>query len=96
MSGTERPVTEDPKLKAILTWLDGSWQAADNRREAAIVAALVREQAAEICRLREALKVIAEGTICPELFPELDMERDEWELAAKTASVSAIAALEPR
>lgn len=47
-------------------------------------------------RLREALRIVAEGTICPELFPDLDMERDEWELTAKTAAVSAIAALEPR
>jgi hypothetical protein len=50
----------------------------------------------EVERLRAALQVIAEGTLCPELFPDLDVEKDEWELAAKTAEVSAIAALEPR
>jgi hypothetical protein len=49
---------------------------------------------AENERLREALKIIAEGTLCPELFPELDVEKDVWELQAKTAGVSAIAALE--
>jgi hypothetical protein len=47
----------------------------------------------EVTRLREALRIIAEGTICPELFPG---ETNEDALAAKTAMVSAIAALEPR
>ena len=47
----------------------------------------------EILRLREALKIIAEGAICPELFPG---ETDEDRLQLKTAVVTAIAALEPR
>lgn len=46
---------------------------------------------AENQRLREALKIIAEGAICPELFPG---EKDENTLQIKTAVTSAIAALE--
>ena len=46
---------------------------------------------AENQRLREARKIIAEGTICPELFPD---EKDENALQIKTAMTSAIAALE--
>jgi hypothetical protein len=62
---------------------------------------LTREELIESCefladevhRLRKALKIIADGTICPELFPE---ETNEDVLQCKTAMVSAIAALEPR
>lgn len=46
---------------------------------------------AENTRLREALKIIAEGAVCPELFPD---EKDEDALQIKTAMTSAIAALE--
>lgn len=46
---------------------------------------------AENQRLREALKIIAEGAICPELFPD---EKDENILQIKTAVTSAVAALE--
>jgi hypothetical protein len=41
--------------------------------------------------LEGALRVIAEGTICPDLFPN---DSDENFIAAKTAMVTAIAALE--
>lgn len=47
-------------------------------------------------RLREALRIVAEGTRCPELFPDLDMESHEWRIQAQTAEVAAIAALETR
>ncbi|MGA7524101.1 MAG: hypothetical protein WBW84_16735 [Acidobacteriaceae bacterium] len=46
---------------------------------------------AEIAYLKGALRVIAESTICPDLFPD---ETDENVIAAKTAMVTAIAALE--
>jgi hypothetical protein len=46
---------------------------------------------AENQRLREALKIVAEGAICPDLFPD---EKDEKALQIKTAMTSAIAALE--
>lgn len=55
---------------------------------------LLAESCIEIKRLREALRIIAEGTLCPDLFPALDLEKDVWELQAKTAMTSAIAALE--
>lgn len=42
-------------------------------------------------RLEEALRLIAEGTACPELFPN---EVNDDALAAKTAMTIAIAALE--
>lgn len=50
------------------------------------------EAAAEIERLREALKLIAEETICPELFPD---EKNENLLQLKTAVVIARCALDP-
>ena len=40
---------------------------------------------------REALKIIADGTVCPELFPDV---HDVWELQAKTAMTAALAVLE--
>lgn len=46
---------------------------------------------ARIAYLEGALRVIAEGTICPDLFPN---DTDENVIAAKTAMVTAIAALE--
>lgn len=46
---------------------------------------------ARIAYLEGALRVIADGTICPELFPN---DTDENVIAAKTAMVTAIAALE--
>ena len=51
-------------------------------------------QAKEIEYLREALSIIANGTICPELFPDAPRTKQDYELAAKTAMVTAIAALE--
>lgn len=50
--------------------------------------------AKEIAYLREALSIIANGTICPELFPDAPRTEEDYELAAKTAMVTAIAALE--
>lgn len=47
--------------------------------------------AARIAYLESALKIIADGTICPDLFP---LDTDENVIAAKTAMVTAIAALE--
>lgn len=44
-------------------------------------------------RLRQALLVIAEGTLVPDLFPKLDVDDDAWEMRARTAQVTAIAAL---
>ena len=44
-----------------------------------------------IAYLEGALRVIADGTICPDLFPN---DTDENVIAAKTAMVTAIAALE--
>lgn len=49
---------------------------------------------AERDRLRAALELIAEGTICAELFPTLDIEKDVWELRAKTALTVSRAVLE--
>lgn len=46
---------------------------------------------ARIAYLEGALRVIAEGTICPDLFPN---DTDDNVIAAKTAMVTAIAALE--
>lgn len=46
---------------------------------------------ARIARLEEALKLIADGTVCPDLFPN---ETNEDALAAKTAMTIALAALE--
>jgi hypothetical protein len=51
----------------------------------------VQEAQARIEYLEGALRVIAEGTICPDLFPN---DTDENVIAAKTAMVTAIAALE--
>ena len=50
--------------------------------------------AKEIQYLREALSIIAKGTICPDLFPDVARTEPDYELAAKTAMVTAIAALE--
>lgn len=83
MSGTDSR-TEDPRLKRLRT-LAGS----------SIVGADLKWLLAEYDRRGEALEIVAEGVLCPELFPELDVEKDMWELQAKTAGVSAIAALEP-
>lgn len=47
--------------------------------------------AARIAYLESALKIIADGTICPDLFP---LDKDENVIAAKTAMVTAMAALE--
>lgn len=50
----------------------------------------------EIGRLREALKMIADETLCPDLWRE--EQRKDWsegELAHRTALVIALAALEP-
>lgn len=49
------------------------------------------EKDARIRYLEGALRVIADGTICPDLFPD---DTDENVIAAKTAMVTAIAALE--
>jgi hypothetical protein len=46
---------------------------------------------ARVAYLESALKIIADGTICPDLFP---LDTDENVIAAKTAMVTAIAALE--
>lgn len=45
---------------------------------------------ARVAYLEGALRVIADGTICPDLFP---LDSDENVIAAKTAMVTAIAAL---
>lgn len=47
----------------------------------------------EVDRLREALRLIADQTICPEAFPNEDIDGDR--LAAKTALLIALAALDP-
>jgi hypothetical protein len=51
------------------------------------------EAADEVERLRGALRIIAEQTVCPELFPE---EKDENMLQLKTAVVTAVCALDPK
>lgn len=45
-------------------------------------------------RLREALQLIVDQTVCPELFPDVDDPQSN-EMAYKTALVIATAALEP-
>lgn len=63
--------------------------ASDEQRE--ICRALTLEAADRIAYLEEAMRLIATGTICPDLFPN---DTDENVIAAKTAMVTAIAALE--
>lgn len=59
-------------------------------------ALLAQEAANEIDRLRSALQMIADETLCPELWrPEARKDWSEGELAHRTALVIANAALEP-
>jgi len=57
---------------------------------------LLLRAAAEIERLRDALRMIAEESVCPDLWrPEARKDWSEGELAHRTALVIARAALEP-
>ena len=67
-------------------------RAYDSKNHRGKYAVICREAAAELERLREALKLIAEETTCPELFPE---EKDENMLQLHTAVVIARCALDP-
>lgn len=84
----------NPKLNAALAWLEGAWQAADNRREAAQAAMVIREQAKEIEQLngyvehlvadREKQALAMTGKI-ERLKAELDQRNAEFrEYARKT------------
>jgi hypothetical protein len=54
----------------------------------------IEAQGARIQYLKNALELIGGGLICPELFPDVKRTEEDYELAAKTAMVTAIAALE--
>jgi hypothetical protein len=68
-----------------------NWYRVASEEQRELCRALTIEAADRIAYLEGALKVIAEGTICPDLFPN---DTDENVIAAKTAMVTAIAALE--
>jgi hypothetical protein len=75
----------DPRDKRRIRELE-----ADNARHKSAVLALL----GRVRKLEVALEVIASGTICPDLFPDAVRTEQDYELAAKTAMVTAIAALE--
>lgn len=65
-------------------------------REWTINAERLNAFADEIERLRDALRMIAEESLCPDLWrPEVRKDWSEGELAHRTALVIANAALEP-
>lgn len=83
-------LTEDPKQ-----WIVILHGVAYRREGEVLVSMTPGECAREIQRLREACRMIAAETICPELFRE--EARKDWsedELAYKTALVIAEAVLE--
>lgn len=96
------PLTEDcGKCRAAVDRSKRDWivilhGVAYRRDGGALVSLTPGECAQEIGRSREALKMIAEETLCPDLWREED--RKNWsddELAHRTAIVIALATLEP-
>ncbi len=84
-------ISTDPSNWIVI--LDGL---AYRREGETLVSMSPRECAKEIQRLRDACRMIATETLCPELWPEKD--RKDWsedELAHRTAVVIAMAVLEP-